>query len=54
VTERYLSFSEETNALDYLERAGQFIREAATDDSAWKWVVTIRWRCITSFLHMKQ
>lgn len=39
MTERYLSFSEETNALDYLERAGQFIREAATDDSAWKWVV---------------
>jgi hypothetical protein len=39
MTERYLTFTEETNALDYLERAEQFIREAATDDRAWKWVV---------------
>ncbi|MEN3370709.1 MAG: hypothetical protein V7609_2852 [Verrucomicrobiota bacterium] len=37
--ERYLTFTEETNALDYLERACCFIREAATDDTAWKWVI---------------
>jgi hypothetical protein len=39
MTDRYLTFTEETNALDYLERAAQFIREAATDDHAWKWAV---------------
>jgi hypothetical protein len=37
--ERYLSFTEETNALDYLERAAHFVREATTDDTAWKWVI---------------
>ncbi|HEY5707492.1 MAG TPA: hypothetical protein VIS96_18180 [Terrimicrobiaceae bacterium] len=37
--ERYLTFTEETNALDYLERASRFIRHAATDDTAWKWVI---------------
>jgi hypothetical protein len=37
--ERYLTFTEETNALDYLERAACFIRAAATDDTAWKWVI---------------
>jgi hypothetical protein len=37
MTEPYVTFTEETNALDYLERAAQFIREAATDDHAWKW-----------------
>ena len=36
---KYLRFSEETNALDYLERAGQFINEAVTDPKAWKWVI---------------
>ena len=39
MTERYLKFTEETNALDYLERAAQFMREASTDDRAWKWAV---------------
>jgi hypothetical protein len=37
--DRWLTFTEETNALDYLNRAAQFIRETATDDDAWKWVV---------------
>lgn len=36
---RYLRFTEETNALDYLERAARFIREADRDDSAWKWAI---------------
>ena len=38
-TEKYLRFTEETNALDYLERAGEFIQRALTDPKAWKWVV---------------
>jgi len=39
IKEKYLRLTEETNALDYLERAGQFIKEAATDPKAWKWVI---------------
>jgi hypothetical protein len=39
MAKRYLTFSEETNALDYLERAALFVREAASDDRAWKWVI---------------
>lgn len=38
MTERYLTFTEETNALDYLEQAARFIREASADERAWKWV----------------
>ena len=34
-----LTLTEETNALDYLERAGQFITEADTNPKAWKWAV---------------
>src|SRR4030095_10116296 len=37
--QKWLTLTEETNALDYLERAGQFITEADTNPSAWKWVV---------------
>ncbi len=36
---KYLRFSEETNALDYLERAGVFINETSSDPKAWKWVI---------------
>ena len=39
VKPRSLTLTEETNALDYLERAGQFITEADTNPTAWKWVV---------------
>ena len=39
VETKYLKFSEETNALDYLYRAGQFIKETQDDLLAWKWVV---------------
>jgi len=38
-TEKYLRLTEETNALDYLERASEFIGQAMTDQRAWKWVV---------------
>lgn len=37
--ERYLTFTEETNALDCFERACRFILEAGTDDTAWKWTI---------------
>jgi len=36
---KYLRFSEESNALDYLERAGQFIKETEKNPKAWKWVI---------------
>jgi len=36
---KYLRFSEETNALYYLERAGVFIQETTSDPKAWKWVI---------------
>ena len=36
---RWLKVTEETNALDYLERAGEFIRRTDDDNFAWKWVV---------------
>jgi hypothetical protein len=39
VKRKWLTLTEETNALDYLERAGQFITEADTNPKAWKWVV---------------
>lgn len=35
----YLRLTEEANALDYLNRAGEFINQAMTDENAWKWVV---------------
>ena len=35
----WLRLTEETNALDYLERAGSFIVDADQDNFAWKWVV---------------
>ena len=37
--ERYLRLTEETNALDYLERAGEFIAQAIADERSWKWVM---------------
>jgi hypothetical protein len=39
VRPKSLTLTEETNALDYLERARQFITETDTNPRAWKWVV---------------
>jgi hypothetical protein len=39
VRPKWIRFTEETNALDYLERAGEFIAQAEEDPRAWKWVV---------------
>ncbi|SNX60424.1 hypothetical protein SAMN06296273_1891 [Nitrosomonas ureae] len=36
---KYLYFTEEANAIDYLERAGEFISQVMTDENAWKWVM---------------
>ena len=36
---KWLRLSEETNALDYLEKAARFIRETEQNRLAWKWVV---------------
>jgi hypothetical protein len=39
IREKWLRFTAETNALDYLERAGQFIQQTESDIKAWKWVI---------------
>ena len=39
IRSNWLKFTEETNALDYLERAVEFIRQAEATPSAWKWVI---------------
>ena len=31
IKEKYLRFTEETNAFDYLERAGEFIKTSSSD-----------------------
>ena len=36
---KWLRLTEETNAVDYLERAVRFIRETEQSQLAWKWVV---------------
>ncbi len=37
--EKYLSLTEETNALDYLEHAYQSVIETEKKKMAWKWVI---------------
>lgn len=39
IREKWLRFTGETNALDFLERAGQFIQQTESDIKAWKWVI---------------
>jgi len=39
ILEKWLRLTAETNALDYLERAGQFIQQTESDIKAWKWVI---------------
>jgi hypothetical protein len=36
---KYLHLTEESNALDYLEKAVSFIKQTTTSDIAWKWVI---------------
>lgn len=36
---RFLTFTQETNALDYLEKSFFYIREIDHDHTAWKWVI---------------
>lgn len=38
IREKWLRFTAETNALDFLEQAGQFIQQTEPDIVAWKWV----------------
>ena len=38
-TKNILKFTDETNAIDYLNRAYSFISETKVDTTAWKWVV---------------
>ncbi len=39
IKQKWLSFSEETNALDYLEQAHYYIQQTEKSDIAWKWVI---------------
>lgn len=39
IKEKYLCFSEETNALDYLEQAYHYILQTEKNINAWKWVI---------------
>jgi len=39
VRPKWLRFTVDTNALDFLERAGEFIRKTQYDIKAWKWVI---------------
>ena len=39
MTEEYVRFSEETNALDYLEKTVEFIRRVETNPTDWVWVI---------------
>ena len=39
IREKWLRFTAETNALDFLERAGEFIQQTKSDVKAWKWVI---------------
>lgn len=39
IKKKYLRFTAETNALDFLEKANTFIRQTEVDLLAWKWVV---------------
>src|SRR5713226_10232985 len=39
MTAKYAEFTEESNALDYLEKALRFIKAAADHPLAWKWVI---------------
>lgn len=39
INPKWLRFSEETNALDYLVKVEDFVRQAIKDKKAWKWVV---------------
>ena len=39
IKEKWLRFTAETNALDFLEQAGKYIQQTESDLKAWKWVV---------------
>ena len=39
IREKWLRFTVETNALDFLEQAGKFIKLTESDIKAWKWVI---------------
>jgi hypothetical protein len=44
---KFITFTTETNAVDYLERAGEFIAQAESNPKAWKWVIL----CLHSALY---
>lgn len=49
IRQKWLRLTEETNAIDYLERAGQFIRLTETDGMAWKWIILALYGALYGF-----
>lgn len=50
VKTHWLRLTEASNALDYLKRAQDFIRQVDDDDAAWKWVVTSLYGALYGFM----
>lgn len=50
ITEEYVRFSEESNALDYLDKAVEFIHRAETNPPDWKWVILALHGAIYGFM----
>lgn len=46
---RWLRFTEETNALDYLEKASFFTKQTMHDETAWKWVILATYSAMYGF-----
>jgi hypothetical protein len=50
IEEEYLRFTEESNALDYLEKTIEFIRHVETNPTDWKWAIISLHGSLYSFL----
>lgn len=49
IKNKYLTLNEETNAIDYLENAYEFIKKAKDNNWAWKWVLLSIYGALYSF-----
>jgi hypothetical protein len=49
-TLRYLELTEESNALDYLEKAATFLRSAERNPMDWKWVILALFGALYGFM----
>ena len=49
IKDKYLTLDEETNAIDYLENAYEFIKKAEYNNWAWKWAILSFYGSLYSF-----